>query len=307
MSDDAATIFDEPENLEQEPELEPELEQEQASEQEAAEPESKEPQKEEEQKLVPLEALHESRAINRELRDQMAEMQTKFGKLEGLKEQLTEFRESQKTGSAEAQRLADEERFKDDPVGFMKDRTEKLEKELSGITKKQDLTEKQQEEANEQQQKFLALQRDIASQVDEFRQTVPDYQEAFKYLMEARVKEYQAMGIKDQNTIAQMFNQESLSLAAVAMQNKQNPGEVVYNLAKTRGYEKTDEKQDKAVEKQLDKLEKGQKASQTLSGGGVSPKGDLSLSEIDQMSDAEFDALWAEMGTSENHGDIFEG
>jgi hypothetical protein len=89
---------------------------------------------------------------------------------------------------------------------------------------------------------------------------------------------------------------EAQELATNALRAGQNPGQIVYNLAKLRGYAA------KQAAAKLETVAKGQNASQSLSGAsGGAEKVDLSMREIDSMSDKEFDAWWAKNMSSKAH------
>ena len=144
----------------------------------------------------------------------------------------------------------------------------------------------------------------MSQQVADFTQSHPDYRDAFQFFMQQRLSEYQALGMTDQNQLVQQFNAESIAISKTALQRGINPGQAVYDLAKLRGYVKSDGQQsglEKEVNRQMDQLEKGGKAAQTLSGGGSAHKGDLTLADIENMDDAAFDALWDEMASNSIH------
>jgi len=262
------------------------------------------------------EALSEARHINSELRDALLATQSKLAQVESLREELREWKASQNKQSDAERAAAEQEAYDNDPVGFMKSKTDAMEAELRKLRDEGKLTEEQQQQALEQQRQMAALTMQIATQVNEFKQTTPDYEDAFNFLFEARLKEYAALGITNPAQVNQTFSQESYALAQAAMANKRNPGEAVYALAQARGYVKkdttaaTDEAtqsgKNDTLTQQLDKLENGQKAAQTLSGGGARNKGEVTLSDIEQMSEAEEDAFFEAMARAEGGGSIFD-
>jgi len=145
--------------------------------------------------------------------------------------------------------------------------------------------------------------QNVATQVAEFEKDHPDYSQAFQFLMDERAKEYHAIGITTPQEQQMEFDREAIALSANAMQRGKNPGEVVYELAKTRGYTKIealDGAEDpiakKTLEESMDRIEKGTKASTSLTGGsGGKPEGSLTLADIDKMDEKEFDKLWEDM------------
>lgn len=98
---------------------------------------------------------------------------------------------------------------------------------------------RQSEESRALQQ--LAVQATAMER--EFAARQPDYQQAYEHLVESRRLELAAQG-NAPDRIAAMLSQEAALLAHNALQNNRNPGELVYELAKIRGYKPTDSKPD---------------------------------------------------------------
>lgn len=288
---------------------------------EGAQPEDKKtPEAEKDTKTVPYAALHEEREMRKEmqeelraLREQNQNLTSRFTQFDGLRAELEQLRGKR---NVEEEKAKAEAEFERDPVGYMRRRVEELEGKLS----QKEVQENQNKERNEKltadQQEFLKFQQTISDQVTSYIEKQPDYPDAFKYLMSARIKELKAIGITSTADIQRAIDQESFALAQVAMQRGVNPGEAAYNLAVARGYTKAedgneDEGKDKGGEDtltdQLKRLEQGLDASKTLSGGGKDPKGALTLSEINDLSDEDFDKLWDSMATDANSGNIFDG
>ena len=260
------------------------------------------------EKTVPYGALHAEREMRKETQQQLAETQRLLGQMEGLKEQLQELRQG-KQGEDTTQDEQDrfEEEFEEDPIGALRKQNEALRARLDAEDSNKQEQQQTAEEQAKQQQQLEEFMGDVTKQVAEFEKGHPDYPDAFKHLMDLRVAEYKTMGINDPQRLEMMFNQEAISLAQGAIANGKNPAEVAYEMAKVRGYTKSaggsadNGKSGETLEQQMERLEKGAKASSTLTGGGSAGSDKLSLTDISTMSDKEFDALWANMEAGSIH------
>jgi hypothetical protein len=234
--------------------------------------EAKAPSEElEEDKKVSLSALNESRAQLRQTQNELAQMREQMAKFEQMREQLDEYRRS-------TQQKSEEDEFNTDPLGTLR-------KQISGIEDKIVTRDQEQRESSERQQQEQHLFQTISSQVVEFKSSHPDYDSALNHVLETRKNELMAMGATEQD--AQMrVAAEAQEIALTAVNSGRNAGEVVYQLAKARGYEGK-----KAADK-LSKIDKGQKASNTLSGSSGAPDSEIGIAEIDGMNDEEFDKWW---------------
>ena len=150
----------------------------------------------------------------------------------------------------------------------------------------------QQAQISQQQQ---AVVRHLASRVSdfeaEFKETTPDYDQAIDFLAEIRTKYHMGRGF-DEGTAKQMVVRDFLSDAAAMMDNRVNPAEAAYNLAKQFGYgtqatdAQTAQQQDTS---RIEQIKQGQGAAKSLSGGGKSPSGSMSLKAITSLEGDDFD------------------
>lgn len=222
---------------------------------------------------VPLSALNEARHQNRELKQKYSDLERKVQQFEAMRQQVEEWRAAQ-------QKLQQQSEFSKDPLGA-------LQKDIQGIKQSQEEINRQAAERERAAAEAAALERAVAVRVQEFSKAQPDYQDALQFVLETRAKELQMFGVP-QEEVDNQIAMESLQLARSALASGTNPAEVVYNLAKIRGYAlKTAPKADKVVT-----LQQGQKASQSLSTArGASEETSL-LGKIEEMSDDEFDKFW---------------
>ncbi len=226
-----------------------------------------------EQSTVPLSALNESRAQLRQTQAQLAEVQQRMAEMENLRKEIEEFRSRQKQAQ-------EQQEFNSDPLGVI----QKQINELKSTVTTQSQTEQQRSQQAQTEQQMFAT---IASQVNEFKKSTPDYDDALAHVLEARKQELIAMGAPEyeaQNRVAM----EAQEIAVNSLRSGQNPAQVVYQLAKLRGYSA------KQVSQKLATIEQGQKAASSLANvAGVGEGPGVSLAEIDSMSEEEFDKFWS--------------
>lgn len=222
---------------------------------------------------VPTAALNESRAQLRQTQSELQSLKNQFAQFEQLKQELEEHRQ-------QAQQSQQDVEFNADPLGTMQQQLKSLHEKFEQTTTSQQQTQEQQ---LQQQQQFQA----VASQVADFKKSNPQYDDALNYVMDARRKELAIMGVAE-SQMQQAIDAEAQALAESALRNGQNPAELVWNMAQVRGFVA------KKSEEKVDQIQKGQKSASTLSDTSGSPNDDLSLSEIDKMTDEQFDKYWEE-------------
>lgn len=221
---------------------------------------------------VPLAALNEERHKNREFKAQLAEERRQREELKAIVEDLRK--------QAQAQRQPQEDQFKNDPLGAIR-------QDIQGLRQVQEQAQTAAQLERQQADQRQALERTVVNQVQEFSKTTPDYPDALKYMLETRANELRLLGVP-QEQIEVAIEQESIQLAHGSVQRGENTAETVYNLAKLRGY-----KAPKAQKSNIETIEKGQKAAQTLD-GTRGRADEISWGAIEKMSDKDFDKYWDE-------------
>ena len=230
---------------------------------------------------VPLAALNESRAQLRQTQAELNAIRQQVQQFESLRQELEQAR-------AQARQQQEEQQFNADPLGM-------LQKQMRELSEKVTQPQPQVQQYQEQQ-----LFTSIASQVQEFKKTTPDYDDALQHVLEARKNELMTMGATEFDA-QQRVAQEAQEIAINSLRAGQNPGQVVYQLAKLRGYTA------KQISQKLETVAKGQAASTSLSkASGGTDRGELSLAEIENMDDGEFDKFWknfekSQRGSRANH------
>lgn len=252
-----------------------------------------------------LAAVREERARTKALRDELAASNKRFETLE----QRTNLLLERIVPKQEAPKEEPAPDINVDPVGWIAHQmratgkgVEELAAQVAQIREK----DQQTEEQNRQRTAVNAVISAAAQAEREFKATTPDYDEAGAFLHQSRVEELQDMGYTDQQ-VAYIINNERVAIAQKAFEDGKNPAEVVYAIAKRRGFKagakaNTDsggqQQQQIDPKEKLDNLKRGAEQSQSLSdtaGQGPAP---MTAKRLLEMSEAEFSA-WTEANPKE--------
>lgn len=156
---------------------------------------------------------------------------------------------------------------------------------------KQRAAEKAEAERLTQEQ---AQERQIMARVDhdvrQFRATVPDYDQAFQYVLKARHEELAFYGNTPEQ-IDQQIDVDVRSIVQKAYQQGKNPGEVFYGYAKMRGYSPAQAAKDPIPQQaaaQVNALAEAQRQTQSMAtAGGPSSDGGVTIETLAKMSEAQ--------------------
>lgn len=229
-----------------------------------------------------LAATREAREQNKKLRAELEASNQRFSQFESLREELAALR----TKPAREQTQPD---FDSDP-----DPLGRLNRELQELREEREERTKKELEA----QKYGDYERQLINKTyeatQEFRSEQQDYDKAFEHVIALRKQELQAMRIPEYQW-NHIINQDAMQLSQYALQQGMNPAALLYDLAKARGYAAS-QRQD-VVEKAKN-LQKGQEASSTLSGGGGKTTSKITLKDVANMSDEEFEKFYRESARS---------
>ncbi len=224
-------------------------------------------------------ALHEARAQIKEYKARMDRMEQLFQKSMERQQSVA----PPKTEKTEAEIPA----YDQDPLGHTKaqlDRAMKTIDELKGNFQKRT----EQDDQNARQRSTL---EQYGQAVSQFKRQNADYDEAFQFLMDSRDKEL-AFVHEDPAERSNRIQYEEGYLAAAAMKQGKNPGQVFYEMAKARGYKG---KEPAGEENTLDRLARGQRAARNNTGGKTTGSEEVTLEKLAEMDpdSAEYDAAWA--------------
>ena len=267
MSDVLAEIESNPQDDEQQFE-EPQAEEAQAeySQAEESQPEPPPAETPQPERVVPLAALHEERERRRDLQNQISRMEGRFHQV------MDRFNNPP---TPEPQ-VPD---YDENPAEHLRHRAEQAERQISEINH----ARQAQGQYAAQQQQVAQTAQYLQQQESSFRANNPDYDNAAEFLRQSRINEYKILGLDDAAAAAAVV-QEALQLTAQTSQSGRNPAEHFYELAKLRGYRKTEATQSVADLK--DRVEQ----STSLGASGATTR-QTTLADLAAVSDDEFDKL----------------
>lgn len=242
-----------------------------------------------EPKTVPLAALHEERERRKELQRQIEDVNRRADERFNLIAQ--KLAASAPPADPAKREIPDPEK---DAVGAIRMTAEEV-KVLSDF--------KRQVEAQAAQGQAIQALFAHASRLEtDFEKDNPDFQAASAYLRDSRAREMAAFGV-DAYRIQQQIGFEKLQLVQSALQNGRNPAEVIYALAKMRGYAPT-RSAGKATAAdgeaaKLARIARGQEAGASLGAASGAAPGKTGIETLLAMSDAEFSTALDKMSADQ--------
>jgi hypothetical protein len=222
------------------------------------------------QRQVPLEALKEEREKRQMLERRLAEL---------------EYRLSQPVQQEpEPDKVPD---VNEDPLAAI----EYTARELQAM-------KAQQQEQAERTRLISAAQMATA----EYAQSVPDYRDAYSHVLNARRVQHQLAGVPD-HMMADALARDEMEIINTAWRLNRNPGELVYEYARTYGYSGQPIKEDAPVAAppvaSVEQEAKKAAAATTLVRGRA-PSRELGVEDIINLKGAAFDAAWEKVVASQN-------
>jgi dihydroorotate dehydrogenase len=97
---------------------------------------------------------------------------------------------------------------------------------------------------------------------------------------------------------AQLLQEDEMAIALNAYNQGVNPAEVIYSIAKERGYNpaaQTSQNNGQSAEQKILQTQKGMQASKSLSNTGGKTSTPLSLEALAEMDDESFDKYWSKV------------
>lgn len=141
----------------------------------------------------------------------------------------------------------------------------------------------EQAKAQQQQQHFAKLSRDMAEAEEDFRAEHPDYDDAMKHFKTSLLGELEDEGFSGQE-LKREFESKLITLVDRALSNGRDPAQIVYNRAKKYGFASSEVD---AATKKLQTIGKAQSAGRTPVNSGT--KADLTLESVNKLQGAAFD------------------
>lgn len=165
-----------------------------------------------------------------------------------------------------------------DPIGWMKYAKKELD-QFKGNAAQQAAQERQQAENNAAMGQIARRMEDYER---DFRDEHPDYNEAVKHFRTVREEELTESGVTP-GEMSGALQQDLVSIVARAIRANKDPAEVVYKLAKNRGFGVD------ASTKKLQTIEAAAKAGKSLSqGGGRTGDGELTFDYVSSLKGKDF-------------------
>jgi hypothetical protein len=233
------------------------------------------------EKVVPLGALHEERERRKELSQKLEQESEKRVRMEQRFEMLVQHIQNQASNQNQPKTVDKES----DPVAYFDQKTQTQEERLAKFEAWQKQQE-QQGQQNSQRQQFVGAYN---AQAQQFASKQPDFKDAYTHFLTSVKDELTDAGFTDPQVIAQQMQSYEESIVGKAFQDKANPAERIYNLAKRRGYApKVSD-----GEKTLNTVKAGQKAETSMSRAGGRSSNVVSLEQLAEITDPkEFDKAW---------------
>ena len=155
-------------------------------------------------------------------------------------------------------------------------------------------------QAERDEQVFL---ENAKSDMLKFAKLAPDFFAGVEHLVQSRDRELEIMGMTDKQQRIRQIAREEKELMQQAFAEGQSPAERLYALARQRGFGGGRQGQpqvrpnyDAQSVAQIQRTQQGQQASVSLSGAGGTGGAGLSVQQIADMPEDEFNALINKMG-----------
>lgn len=226
-------------------------------------------------------AMDEARREKAEIKKEFVKTREENEKLKQLYDRIIKTANEQQAKQNEPQIPA----YEDDPIEHLRQRAEKAEKVLQEYSQ-----DKQQSQQNLQQQQ--AIQQFLGTYHQEtakFQESTPDYKQAYDFIMKDKLNEYETLGYSKKEAM-QMITEDEAAVAAKCLSAGINPAEKIYQFAKMRGYNKSQEQSNTQGIDKLATIERGQQAAKTLT-QGMPKNGKLTLEAVAAMNDDELAKL----------------
>lgn len=262
-------------------------------------PKANEGKKQPSGKTVAIEALHESRAREKEIRDQLAEERRQRAIIDQRTAAILETFNRQNAAPQQQQQQQPETpaipAIDQDPVGHIIGRLEEVNKKLGDVAK----TNEQRTVADQQVTAIRNLQNTAIAMEEEFKKVTPDYDDAVNHLRATQEAELAEQGYTPQE-IRNFIAQQALGAAARAIQQGKNPGQVLYAMAKVRGWapkpaapvQPAAPAAPTPVER-VANIQRGQNEGRSLSQSRGTAPAPLTSQRLLEMSNEEFDKAMA--------------
>lgn len=182
----------------------------------------------------------------------------------------------------------------EDPIGAL-EHARKVLLSLDADTEAEERQTNQQRQQTEQMDRLSRTMRDFEA---DFTEDHPDYAQAATYLMKARSDELATSGLAGQ-ALEQEIRRDFANLASRALAAGKDPAEIVYTLAKNRGFAgDLNVKVVDAADKKLDQIGRGQQQARALPTGNSGDNA-LTYKSVGDLKGADFDKAFDKLRAQE--------
>lgn len=231
----------------------------------------------EKEKTVPLAVLHEERR--------------KFAERERLAdERLRAIQEAiQSQVKPQTQQIPDLEK---DPLGVVK----MTQQQVADLIRERNEDNAQKAQQAQRQQ----VMSEAARQESSYIQQNPDYMNASNFIKQSRYNELIATGLYQPHEVGSIIQQEASVLAGECLRRGMNPAEIVYNIAKARGYAQKQEPatQTENTSQKINRIAEGQAEAKSIgsAANAASPSGKkMDARTLANMSDDDFKQIYGKL------------
>lgn len=242
---------------------------------------------------MPHKAFHAVREKFKATRDELVQTKEKFARVDERLALLNEVLSGQNKPAEQQQQVEEAPDPEKDIFAFVKWQTKQVEALKAQLAEG---TTKQQ--AREQESTF---RQTYIADATKFNAENPDFKDAYMHLVGGRDKELAVMGMTDSKERAAFIAKEEKAIVEQALQRGVSPSQMLYQLAKTRGYAKKEapaaQQNDPATK--IENIKKQQAASNSLTGAGGSSGEGLTAAALGDMSEAEFEQVMSKLSKTE--------
>ena len=224
------------------------------------------------------------RAKRREAERQVRELNERLTRLETRAKPASEAEEDDLLSAINALRDDDEDPITD--LGQMK-------KAMKAFIRQQSQDTEAESKANAERQRIQTLARVMDEAEADFADEHPDYKDAVEHFKKARREEFEDMGYSGQ-ALEMELGKDFLGLVQRVVSSGGDPAQVVYNLAKKRGFQSGKA----AAETKLKEIARAAEAGKGATGG---PSGEnrLTPEAVNKLKGAAYDAAWEKLRQQE--------
>jgi hypothetical protein len=230
-------------------------------------------------------AVREEREKRKNIERKLQENQDKIQRMENIFSQMQNANNRQQ----QEEKLNNLPTYEDDPFEYLRHQNEMLVKQQQNLY--QSLA--QQNQQSQTQQKLNNLISEASIKVKEFAKEKPDYDDAYNYLREFKLKEYEISGFTPQQA-SEFLHEDEMNLIMNSKQKGENPAKIIYNLSKIAGYNSKNSKISETDAK-LNTIEKGMKSSPKISRTGMGRQNKVTLESLASLEGDDFDKAWSKM------------